>query len=87
MGEAGAWYSSAKGIGSGLEQWCQTMMQTCVTSPHRSRKLDGATLGAGLAKVVLNLGLKGEWHSGLLPPSHPKGSPCTWASVHLVGVH
>lgn len=46
-----------------LEQWHQTMMQTSVTSPRRSRKLDGATLGAGLAKVVLNLGLRGEWHS------------------------
>lgn len=63
MGEAGAWHSSAKGMGSGLGQWWQTMMQTCVTSRRRSRKLDGATSGAGLAKVVLNLGLKGEWHT------------------------
>ena len=63
MGEASAWHSSAKGMGSGLGQRSQTTMQTCVTSPHRSRKLDGATSGAGLAKVVLNLGLKGERHS------------------------
>lgn len=33
-----------------------------LTVPCRSRKLAGAMLEAGQAKVVLNLGLKGEWH-------------------------
>lgn len=62
-GEAGgAWHSSAKGMGSGLRARA-VVSDHDVTSPRRSRKLDGAMLGAGLAKVVLNLGLKGEWHS------------------------
>lgn len=42
----------------------QSIRQTCVIFSCRSRKLAGAMLGAGLAKVVPNLGLKGKWHFG-----------------------
>ena len=60
------------GAGSELTELCQATRRTCATFPCRSRRLAGAMLGAGLAKVVLNLELKGQCITGALPPSCPE---------------
>lgn len=60
------------GAGSELKEMCQATVWTCATFPCRSRRLAGAMLGAGLAKVVLNLELKGQCITGAPPPRRPE---------------